>query len=41
MWSLKYNPDESIYETETDSQIERLDLLWPRERGKEGLGVWN
>ena len=38
MWNLKYDTNEPIYETETDSQMWRRDLWLPRERG---LGeVW-
>jgi len=39
MWNLKYNTDEHIYETETDSQTWRTDLLLPSGavmRGKTG-----
>ena len=35
MWNLKYNTNELIYETETDSQIERTDLWLPRGNGVE------
>ena len=30
MWNLKYDTDEHIYETETDSQTERTDWWLPR-----------
>ena len=44
MWNLKYGTKESIYKTETDSQIVRTDLWLPRGRGKEwdglGFGDW-
>ena len=42
MWNLKYDINELIYETETDSQIQRSDLWLPGRRGwrKELLGVW-
>ena len=33
MWNLKYNTNELIYETETDSQTQKTDL--PRDRGGE------
>ena len=33
MWNLKYDPNELIYETETDSQTYRSDLWLPRGRG--------
>ena len=32
MWNLKYDTNELIYETETDSQTQRTDLELPRER---------
>ena len=32
MWNLKYDINELIYETETDSQTQRTDLELPRER---------
>ena len=37
MWNLKYDTNEPIYETETDSQTWRTDLWLPRgrERGRE------
>ena len=35
MWNLKYDTNELIYETETDSQTQRTDLELPRERGAE------
>ena len=37
MGNLKYDTNEFIYETETDSQIERLDL-WLPSRGIGGRG---
>ena len=36
MWNLKYDTNELIYKTETDSQTWRTDLWLPRGRG-EGL----
>ena len=36
MWTLKYDTNELIYETETDSEIQRTDLWLPRWR--EGRG---
>ena len=36
MWNLKYNTNEHIYETETDSQTQRTDLWLPR--GMRGGG---
>ena len=50
MWNLKYDTNEPIYETETDSQTQktdsqtqRTDLWLPRGRGsgRDGLGVWD
>ena len=36
MWNLKYDTNEHIYETETDSQIWRTDLRLPwRSGGRE------
>ena len=41
MWNLKYDTNEPIYETETDSQTQRTDLWLPRWRLGEGwIGVW-
>ena len=37
MWNLKYDTNELIYKTETDSQTQRTDLGLPR-RGWGGLG---
>ena len=36
MWNLKYDSNELIYKTETDSQTQRTDLWLPRGRGREG-----
>ena len=37
MWNLKYETNELIYKTETDSQTQRTDLWLPRVRGvREG-----
>ena len=38
VWNLKYDINELIHETETDSQIQRTDLWLPR--GKEGGVDW-
>ena len=38
MWNLKYDTNELIYKTETDSQTQRTDLSVSRGRG--GLGAW-
>ena len=42
MWNLKYDTNEHIYETETDSQIRRTDLWLPRRGGvgEERIGIW-
>ena len=39
MWNIKYDTNEHIYKTETDSHTQRTDLWLPRRR--EGLGVWD
>ena len=41
MWDLKYSTNDPIYKMESDSQIKRIDLWLPRERGRgwNGLGV--
>ena len=36
MWNLKYDTNELIYETETDSQTQRTDLWLPRGSGGRG-----
>ena len=42
MWTLKYDTNELIYKTETDSQTQRTDLWLPGGRGGEvELGVWD
>ena len=43
MWNVKYDTNEHIYETETDSQTQRTDLLLPRGMWwrRDGLGIWN
>ena len=41
MWNLKYDTNELIYKTETDSQTHRTDLWLPRGWGREVLGVWD
>ena len=33
MWNLKYDINELIYKTETDSQTQRTELLLPSARG--------
>ena len=38
MWSLKYDTNELIYKTETDSQTQRTDLWLPKGR-KGGRGM--
>ena len=40
MWNLKYDANEPIYETETDSQTLRTDLWLPRGRWSEGGMDW-
>ena len=43
MWNLKYDANEPICKTETDSQAWKTDLWLPRKRGREwdGLLVWD
>ena len=42
MWNLKYDTNEPVYKTVTDSQTQRTKLWSPgqREVGRDGLGVW-
>ena len=40
MWNLKYDTNELIYGTETDSQIWKTDKWLLRSGRKDGLGVW-
>ena len=40
MWNLKYDTNELIYETETDSQTQKTDLWLPRGRGGGGGMEW-
>ena len=40
MWNLKYDINELIHETETDSQIQRTDLWLPRGREHGGEKDW-
>ena len=37
MWSLKYDTNELVYKTETDSQTQKTDLCLPGRR-EEGMG---
>ena len=39
MWNLKYNTNEHIYETETDSQTQRTDL-WLTKGKRSGGEDW-
>ena len=41
MWNLKYDTNELVYKTETESQIQSTDLGLPRGKGvgKDGLRV--
>ena len=43
MWNLKYDRNEPIYETETNSQVWKTDLWLPRGSGwgRDQLGVWD
>ena len=41
MWNLKYDTQDHIYETKTDSQIQTTDLRLPRRGVEEGrIGSW-
>ena len=43
MWKLKYNKDESIYKTETDSRDMENRVVVAEGEGErewDGLGVW-
>ena len=37
MWDLKYNTDQHIYETKTDSQTQRTDVVAKGFRGGRGM----
>ena len=39
MWNLKYNKNELIYKTETDSQSQKTNLRLPKGKGGYKLGV--
>ena len=43
VWNLKYDTDELIYETETDSKTENrlVAAKGEEEWGRDGLGVWD
>ena len=43
MWNLKYDRNQPIYETETNSQVWKTDLWLPRGSGwgRDQLGVWD
>ena len=44
MWNLKYDTNELIHDTETDSQTQKINLWLPRGRGdggRDGLRVWD
>ena len=40
MWNLKYNTNQHIYKTKTDSQIENRLVIAKREK-REGMEVWD
>ena len=40
MWNLKYDINELIYETETDSQTQRTNLWLPRKSAGRGGMNW-
>ena len=43
MWNLKYDTDELIYETETDSQTQKklMVIKGAKGWGRDKLGVWD
>ena len=41
MWNLKYDTNELIYKTETDSQTWKTNLWLPKGKGVDKLGVWD
>ena len=41
MWNLKYDPDELIYETETDIANKFMVTKGERGWGRNKLGVWD
>ena len=42
MWNLKYDTNELIYKTETDSWTQKTNLWLPKGKGGAGeLGVWD
>ena len=40
MWNLKYDTNELIHETETDSRTRTDLLLWGEGGGRDGVGGW-
>ena len=42
MWNLRYDTNEPVYETETESQTQTADCWWPRAGcwGRDGEGGW-
>ena len=40
MWNLKYDTDELIYKTETDSQTQKTNLWLPKVKGGGGGKNW-
>ena len=36
MWNLKYNTNEHIYKTETDSQVQKTNVGLPNRKRKKG-----
>ena len=37
MWNLKYDTNELIYKTETDSQTQKTNLRLPKGKGRGGI----
>ena len=40
MWNLKNDTHELIYKTETDSQTQKTNLLLPKGKRENKLGIW-
>ena len=42
MWNLKYDTNELIYKTETDSQTQKTNVWLPKGKGmRDKLEVWD
>ena len=40
MWNLRKDTNELIYKTETDSQTQKTNLLLPKGKRENKLGIW-